>query len=215
MDTSDGRDLQRRPHRYAVSGLVLIEPQRSGPLIGPPEIRVSSTSRVTASFRNDGSLRQFEYQTEHPRSCSYEGLEVLRHNSRQYQGNPSPPGREQYTMNSYEHRQDSHPTRYIRHSFHWSYWEGDKHHDRPDDYNAECHPAPSRGEQSQYKHPNMQSEARHRPSRQEDRWRRWRPYQGLGTIVTFDIRGSHVASRRHFLYKGTEVELRSSSMRPL
>ena len=46
-------------------------------------------------------------------------------------------------MNTYEHRQDSHPTRYIRHSFHWSYWEGDKHHDRPDDYNAECHLAPS------------------------------------------------------------------------
>ena len=191
VDTSDGRGLQRRPHRCAISGPESIEPRRCGPLTGPREPRVSSTSRVRASYRNDGSLRQFEYQSEYPRSCSYEGLEVLRHNSRQCRGNPSPPSREQYTMyrdddgcsqkrqrptHWCEHRQDSHPTRYIRHSRPSSYWEGDKHHNHLDDYNAERHTAPSRGKQSQYEHPDVQSELRHWPSRQEDQRRRWRPY---------------------------------------
>lgn len=191
VDTSDGRGLQRHPHRCAISSPVSIKPQRYGPLTGPREPRVSGTSRVTVSYRNDGSLRQFEYQTEYPRACSYEGLEILRHNSRQYQGHPSPMGREQYTMyrdddgcslkrqrptHWCEYRQDSHPTRFIRHSRPSSYWEGDKHHNHLDEDDAGRHPAPSRGKQSQYKHPNMQSEARHWPSRQEDQRRRWRPY---------------------------------------
>ena len=191
VDTSDGRGLQRRPHRCAISGPESTEPWRCGPLKGPRETRVSSTSNVRASYRNDGSLRQFEYQTECPKSYSYEGLEVLRHNSRQYRENPSPPSRQQYTMyrdddgcpqnrqrptHWCEHRQDSHTTRFIRHSRPSSYWEGDKHHNRPDDYNAECHPAPSREKQSQYEHPDMQSEARSWPSRQKDQRRRWRPY---------------------------------------
>ena len=84
VDTSDGRVLQRHPHRCAISGPESVEPQRCGPLTRPPEPGVSSASRVTASYRNDSSLRQFEYQTEHPRSCSYEGLETMRHSSRQY-----------------------------------------------------------------------------------------------------------------------------------
>ena len=191
VDTSDGRGLQRRPHPCAISGPQSIEPQRCGHLTGPREPRISSTSRVRASYRDDGSLRQFEYQTEYPRSCSYEGLEVLRHNSRQYWENPSSPSREQYTMyrdddgcsqkrqrptHRCEHRQDSHLTRYIRHSRPSSYWEGDKHHNHLDDYNPERHLAPSRGKQSQCEDPDMQREARHWPSRQEDQRRRWRPY---------------------------------------
>ena len=191
VDTSDGRGLPRRPHPCAISGPESIEPRRCGPLTEPHEHRVSSTSCVRASYRYDGSLRQFEYQTEYPRSCSYKGLEVLRHDSRQYRENLSPPSRQQYTMyrdddgcsqnrqrptHWCEHRQDSHHTRDIRHSRPSSYWEGDKYHNHLDDYNAECHPASSRGKQSQYEHPDMQSEARHWHSRQEDQRRRWRPY---------------------------------------
>ena len=191
VDTSDGRGSQRRPPPCAISGPQSIEPQRCRYLAEPRGSRISSTSRVRASYRDDGSLRQFEYQTECPRSCSYEGLELLRHNSRQYWENPSPPSREQYTRYRaddgcsqkrqrptyrYENRQDSHLTRYIRHSRPSPYWESDKHHNHLDDYHAERQSVPSWRKQNGYEDPDMQSEARHWPWRQEDKWRRWRPY---------------------------------------
>ena len=191
VDTSDGRGSQKHPHRHAVSGLEVREPWRGGPPTVLLDPCVSSTSRVRASYRNDGSLRQFDYQTEYPRSCSNEGLDALRHNSRQCLESWSPPSQEQYRMYNdddgcswrrqrpthwCEQRQDNQRVRYARQRRPSSYWEGENQHDYLDNYDTERHPAPSKEKESKYGYSNKHKERRCSPSPCEDHWRRWHPY---------------------------------------